>query len=43
MAYRFKISAVNNIGESKISPEIFVIAAVLPDKPATPPTITLVT
>ena len=41
--YRFKISAVNIIGESIISPEIFVIAANLPAKPSNPPTITLVT
>lgn len=31
--YRFKVSAVNIIGESTISPEIFVIAANLPQKP----------
>lgn len=41
--YRFKVSAVNIVGESQISSEIFVIAADMPNKPTQPPTITLVT
>ena len=41
--YRFKISAVNIVGEGKISEEIFVIAADMPMKPAQAPIITLIT
>ncbi len=41
--YSFKVSAVNILGESTISPSIFVINANLPSKPANPPVITLVT
>jgi hypothetical protein len=41
--YRFKVSAVNYVGEGPMSPEIFVIAADMPEKPANPPTVTLVT
>ena len=41
--YSFKVSAVNVLGESTISPAIFVINANLPSKPVNPPAITLVT
>jgi hypothetical protein len=43
LTYKFKVSAVNFVGEGPISDEIFVIAADMPEKPETPPTITLVT
>lgn len=41
--YKFKVSAVNFVGEGPITDEIFVIAADMPEKPENPPTITLVT
>jgi hypothetical protein len=41
--YRFKVSAVNIVGEGPISNEIFVIAADMPQKPTNPPIVTLVT
>lgn len=41
--YRFKISAVNFVGEGPISEEIYVIAADMPEKPTNPPTVTLIT
>jgi hypothetical protein len=41
--YKFKVSAVNFVGEGPISGEIFVIAADMPEKPENTPTITLVT
>ena len=41
--YHFKVSAVNEIGESEYSPEIFVIASDMPKAPANGPTITLIT
>ena len=43
VTYRFKVSAVNYVGEGPLSPEIFVIATDMPEKPANPPTVTLIT
>jgi titin len=42
-SYRFKVSSTNSIGESDLNSEILVIAADLPEKPANPPTVTLIT
>lgn len=33
LTYRFKVSAINFVGEGPISNEIFVIAADMPEKP----------
>jgi len=41
--YRFKVSSVNQIGESDLTDEIKIIAADLPEAPASPPVVTLVT
>jgi hypothetical protein len=41
--YRFKVSAVNFVGESSITDSIAVIAADLPEAPLNPPLLTLIT
>jgi titin len=41
--YKFKVSAVNFVGESEITEGIEVIAADVPEAPANPPTATLIT
>ena len=41
--YKFRVSAVNFVGEGPLSNEIFVIAADMPEKPTIPPTINTVT
>jgi titin len=41
--YKFRVSAVNFVGEGPMSDEIYVIAADMPEKPDTLPEVTLVT
>lgn len=41
--YKFKVSAVNSVGESDLTESIAVIAADLPEVPSNPPTATLIT
>jgi hypothetical protein len=41
--YKFKVSALNFVGEGPMSNEIFVVAADMPEKPPNPPTVTLIT
>ena len=41
--YKFKVSAINSVGEGPMSDEIVVIAADMPEAPETTPEITLVT
>jgi hypothetical protein len=43
VTYRFKVSAVNYVGEGPLSTEIFVVAADMPEMPSNPPTVTLIT
>lgn len=41
--YKFKVSAANLVGEGPVSPEIFVIAADMPQAPSSKPIVTLIT